>query len=209
MNWKIELETPRLLLREFVQDDFAAVHSYATDPDVVRFMVWGPNSEDDTRNFIANILAWQQAQPRKVFDLAVETKENRRLIGSCGFHLARTISEGSSQSIGQGTAADYNLDPHSHTRDQHAAVGYCFSKEAWGQGYATEAATAVLRFGFEQLGLHKIFATCDVDNKGSARVLEKIGMRREGHFLEDIKIKRQWRDSFLYSALNRDWNPLE
>ncbi|MBI4534134.1 MAG: GNAT family N-acetyltransferase [Candidatus Melainabacteria bacterium] len=201
----IQLETKRLLLREFVFDDWIAVHSYASDPEVVRFMVWGPNTEDNTKQFIKDMLDWQIEQPRKVFDFAVQTKVNASLIGSCGVHVTRTISEGSSQSIALATRTDYNVHPSSFTQGKHAAMGYCFSKDIWGQGYATEAAGALIRFGFEQLGLHKIFATCDVENKGSARVLEKIGMKREGHLLEDVKIKGRWRDSYLYAVTNTEW----
>ncbi len=208
MDWNIRIETPRLVVREFVLDDWKAVHRYASDLDVVRFMIWGPNSEADSHAFIANVVEWQSVQPRRVFDLAVVTKEDQQLIGSCGFHLANTVSEGASQSIGLGISPEYNVDPSSYTLNKHGAMGYCFSKEAWGQGYATEAATAVLHFAFEQLGLHKMFATCDVENTASLKVLERIGMRREGHLLEDILIKQHWRDSYLYAIVNRDWNPL-
>jgi len=206
---KIELETGRLLLREFVEEDWKSAHAYSSDPEVVRFMVWGPNTEDETIGFIKKVIDWQSTQPRNVFDLAVLTKQNGRLIGTCGFHITKSVSEGSSQSIGLGTVCDYNVDPYSQTRGKHAALGYCFSKEVWGGGYATEAASAVVRFGFEQLNLHKIFAICDVENKGSARVLEKIGMRKEGHLLEDIKIKGQWRDSLLFSMLSTECNQFE
>lgn len=205
MEGKIEIETPRLLLRDFVMEDWISAHSYAYDPEVVRFMVWGPNTEQDTQNFVKQVLEWQQSPQRKVFDFAVITKSDGQLIGTCGFHIAHTVSEGSSQSVGLSTTGDYNTDPYSHTRDKNAAVGYCFGKSAWGQGYATEAATAVIKFGFEQLGLHKIFATCDVENIGSARVLEKSGMKKEGHLVEDIKVKGRWRDSYLYSILQQDW----
>jgi RimJ/RimL family protein N-acetyltransferase len=209
MESYIKIETPRLTLRDFVMDDWVSSHVYACDPEVVRFMVWGPNSKQDTQNFVRQLLEWQQEPQRKVFDFAVIAKSDGQLIGSCGFHITHTVSEGSSQSVGLATAGDYNVDPYSHTRDQNAAVGYCFGKAAWGKGYATEAATAVIKFGFEQLSLHKIFATCDVENKGSARVLEKSGMKREGHLIEDIKVKGRWRDSYLYSILKQDWKPEE
>lgn len=205
---KIELETTRLILREFEKEDYNLVHQYASDAEVVRFMSWGPNNEEDTLNFILKALGWQQEQPRKVFDFAVVDKWQKRLIGSCGFHLARTASEGSSQAIALATNGAYNLDPLSHTRDQNGAIGYCFGKESWGKGYATEAAGAVIKYAFKKLSMHKMFAVCDVDNKASARVLEKVGMRKEGHLLEDIKIKGRWRDSYLYGLLVNEWNPL-
>lgn len=60
-------------------------------------------------------------------------------------------------------------------------------------------------FGFEQLGLHRIWATCSTENAGSARVLEKLGMRPEAHFKEDVNIRGRWRDSYLYAVLANDW----
>lgn len=209
MDWNIRIETPRLILREYVEADWSAVHAYASDAEVVRFMTWGPNTEEDSRNFVMALIEQQKMQPRKVFDLAVQTKADGRLIGSCGFRVALTVSEGASRTASKTGSEPAGEDPLAYVRERHASMGYCFNRDAWGQGYATEAATGVLRFGFEQLGFHKIFATCDVENKASVRVLERIGMRREGHMLEDIKVKAIWRDSFLYAMLNADWNPLE
>lgn len=201
----ISLETKRLFLREFVSEDWVFVHSYASDLEVVRYMLWGPNREEDTRKFIKDMIACQTAIPRNVFDLAVHSKTDGCLIGSCGIRVGKTISEGASLSATVGSKQDYSLAPYAYTRELHASLGYCFRKDSWSQGFATEASGAVVRFGFEQLGLHKIFATCDVENKGSARVLEKIGMRREGHLVEDIKIKGRWRDSYLYALTFNEW----
>ena len=68
-----------------------------------------------------------------------------------------------------------------------------------------QAARGLLAFGFETLGLHRIAATCDTGNVGSARVLEKIGMRREALFREDSLLRGRWRDSFLYAVLEHEW----
>jgi len=75
--------------------------------------------------------------------------------------------------------------------------------------YATEAARALLTFGFGQLRLHRIFATCDPANTASARVLEKIGMQREGLLREHEWVKGRWRDSFLYAILDHEWKKLK
>ena len=72
-------------------------------------------------------------------------------------------------------------------------------------GYATEASEALLAFGFDKLELHRVIATCDVGNASSARVLEKIGMRREAQFREDAWIRGVWRDSYLYAILEEEW----
>ena len=75
------------------------------------------------------------------------------------------------------------------------------SRDRAGSGYATEAAAAVLRFGFDTLGLHRIWATCRPENLGSSRVLEKIGMQREGHLRDHVMVRGAWQDSLLYAAI--------
>lgn len=175
----LRLETERLILRDFEESDWQAIHSYASDPEVVRFAQWGPNSETDTKNFIQRTISSQQEEPRQAFELAVILKSDNRLIGSCGLYL-------------------------SSEQNREGFIGYCFHRDFWGRGYATEAAKAILGFGFQQLGLHRIFATCDPENLRSARVLEKIGMQREGYLREDKYVKGKWRDSLLYAILDRE-----
>jgi len=175
-----QMETERLLLREFVPEDWAGVHRYAVDPEVSRHMDWGPNTEEDTSIFLAMALAAQRAQPRIHFPLAVVLKQENRLIGSCELEF-------------------------SHMLAREAALGYVYERASWGQGHATEAARAMLGFGFGELGLHRIWATCAPANVGSMRVLEKIGMQREGYLREHLWMKGHWRDSLLYAILEQDW----
>jgi [ribosomal protein S5]-alanine N-acetyltransferase len=84
-------------------------------------------------------------------------------------------------------------------------IGYSLAQQYCGHGYATEAASSLLWFGFESLGLHRISATTDVRNFASWRVMEKLEMRREGHFRENVWQRGQWRDSFLYAILAHEW----
>jgi RimJ/RimL family protein N-acetyltransferase len=90
---------------------------------------------------------------------------------------------------------------------EHGAgiLGYSLARPHWGQGYATEASVALVRLGFESLGMHRISATTDVRNVASWRIMEKLGMRREAHLREHVRQRGQWRDSFLYAILERDW----
>jgi RimJ/RimL family protein N-acetyltransferase len=176
----LTLETSRLLLREFEETDWQAVQRYAADPEVVRYMLWGPNTEEETLTFLARARAAQRSQPRLDFELAVILKGEQRLIGGCRLHLTNLLY-------------------------REAALGYGLERAAWRQGYATEAALALLAFGFEQVSLHRIFAICDPANTGSARVLEKIGMHFEGHLREHLWAKGHWRDSLLYAILEQEW----
>src|SRR5438093_6589263 len=110
----LPLQTPRLLLRDFVEDDWRAVHSYAADPEVVRYMEWGPNSEAETRNYVELVIASRKDEPRFDYDLALTLRADDRLIGACGLHVS---------------------NPH----NREGWIGYVLNRECWGQGYATEA----------------------------------------------------------------------
>lgn len=174
----MQIETNRLLIREFVQQDLEQVHAYASDPVVATYMIWGPNSIEETEAFISMTLSMQQEYPRKSFELAVVHKQANTLIGGCGIHIVQP---------GQGE------------------IGYCFHKNAWGQGFATEAAAALLDFGFHTLDLHRIYATCRPANIGSGRVMQKIGMKYEGHLREHMWHKGKWHDSYQYSILKHEY----
>jgi len=170
------VRTDRLVLRDLEEGDWRAVHSYASDSEVVRYMDWGPNTEDETKKFIQRAIEGQREQPRKNYELAIILKDGGRLIGGCSIHVS---------------------DPN----NREGWIGYCLSRDVWGRGYATETARALLRFGFDQLSLHRIFALCDPENLASAHVLEKAGMQKEGHFRERKFRKGKWHDELLYAII--------
>ena len=89
--------------------------------------------------------------------------------------------------------------------DQQAEVGYIIHPEAQGQGVATEAARALLAFGFEDVGLHRIYARCDARNAASARVMQRLGMREEAHLREHAHFKGRWDEELIYAILDREW----
>ncbi|MET1058834.1 MAG: GNAT family N-acetyltransferase [Nocardioides sp.] len=169
----MQLVTSRLVLREYAHGDFDAVHRFASDPENSRFVAWGPNTPDDTRMFIEGWLEEQATEPRTGWTFAV-TEPGGEPFGSVGLYR----------------------------QGQHdAETGFAISRDRWGSGYATEAAEALLRFGFDTLGLHRIWATCRPENVGSYRVLEKIGMQREGRLRDHVLIRGAWQDSLLYAAI--------
>lgn len=176
----VKIETQRLILREFDDEDWVSVHAYASDPEVSKYMEWGPNTEKETRNFVKGARHFRRDDPRRHYELAIFHKEDKRLVGGCGL-----------------TVFDPGL--------KQAALGYTLHRSYWNKGIASEAAAALIRYGFEQLGLHRIHASCDVLNLGSAAVMKKCGMRQEGHFLEERLIKGHWRDTFLYAILSSEW----
>jgi len=174
----VTLTSERLVLREFVRNDFDGVHLYASDPEVVKFMPWGPNTRAETRRFIERNIQAQVVKPRTSYELAITIDDE--LIGGCGLTI------------------------HSLS-DKKAEIGYCLRRDMWGKGIATEVAGSLIRFGFEGLGLHRIRALCDTLNHGSYRVMEKNGMQREGVLRDEKRIRGEWRDSYVYSILEHEW----
>ncbi len=175
----VHLETPRLILRELALEDAVAVQAWAADPEVYRYMPWGPNTMEDTAVFLRGVIDARRAKPRSTFELGFLARDSGELIGAGGCRI-RSVEH---------RAGD---------------LGYVLRRAAWGRGYATEAAAALLEFGIRVLGLHRVWATCHVDNTRSARVLEKIGMRREGRLRHHVRARGEWRDSYLYAAIDGD-----
>ncbi len=172
----VELEGERLILREVREEDWEAVHRYASDPQVCRFMAWGPNTVAETKAHVQRCIEAARDLPRRKFSLAVTVKDTGEAIGCCGLVV-------------------------SNAEHGEAHIGYSLTQQYWGQGYATEAARLLVEFGFQRLGLHRIFATCDPENRASARVLEKAGMQLEGRMRSHRLVKGRWRDSLLYAVL--------
>ena len=171
------LKGERLTLREFSISDFDSVHEYAVDSEVVRFMEWGPNTETATQEYIARALSFAEEAPRAIYELAVTEASSGQLVGGIGLHISGT----------------------------QAMLGYCFSRSTWGRGYATETARLLVSYGFGSLGVHRIWARCDSENLASLRVLEKLGMRREGLAKHDCQIRGVWRNTFLYAVIAEEW----
>ncbi len=180
----VNIQTTRLILREFEDEDWVAVHEYARDAEVSKYMEWGPNTEKETRNFVKGARTFRREDPRRHYELAIFHKEDKKIVGGCGL-----------------TVFDSGL--------HQAALGYTLHRSYWNKGIATEAALAVMRYGFEELKLHRIHATCDVLNIGSAAVMRKCGMRQEGHFLEERLIKGSWRNTYLYAILASEWRQVK
>jgi len=174
------LRTERLLLREFTQADFDDVHAYAIDPDVVRYMDWGPNTLEDTQAALDRWFIAQARWPRPDVNLAIQHLADECVIGSIRLSVN---------------------DEATRTGD----FGYSLASSYWRQGLGTEAARAMVAVGCEVLGRRRIWAECDTRNAGSYGIMEKLGMRREAHLRQDKRARDGWRDSYLYAILAEEW----
>jgi RimJ/RimL family protein N-acetyltransferase len=162
----MELRTERLILREFRLDDEAAVHRYGSDEEVTQYTTWGPNSLAETAAYLSKVVRIAAREPRTSFTLAVATLDDE-LIGVASLTITDAGSTGE--------------------------LGYVLARDSWGRGYATEVACRLIDFGFNELGLRRITATCHPDNVTSARVLEKAGLHFEGTIQDDLRVRGGWR----------------
>jgi ribosomal-protein-alanine N-acetyltransferase len=172
------LETGRLRLRPFTVDDDAAVFALASDPEVARFVRFEAHRDvAETRAFLE--LVQQHYRRGDPFAWAIVRREDDRLIGSCGF-----VSQAVERKSGE--------------------IGYWLGKPHWGKGYAVEAARALVRFGFEQMGLERVEAKCFLENRAGQRVIEKLGMKLEGTDRSEM-IKGSYPELRLYAIARPDW----
>jgi ribosomal-protein-alanine N-acetyltransferase len=175
----LPIVTERLVLRRYTHDDIPDVLGFASQPSVAR--VTSENiqaTEEGIRKYIDLQNSYQPFEKDKVFDLAVERKEDGKVIGLLGL-ICRDHGQGE--------------------------IGWALGVEHRGQGYATEAARALMDYGFSSLGLHRIHADTSSDNLASWRIMERLGMRREALLRDSVYEDGQWLDRYIYGMLADEW----
>lgn len=182
MNYEVSspVQTERLLLRPMTPDDAEALHAYQSLPQIARYQYWEPRSLEDIRGKLVEWTEMRRLDGEGTLAFAVETRAERELIGDVSLRVTAVEAR-------QGT------------------FGFTLHPDHQGHGYATEACRALLRLGFEDLGLHRLFACCDARNEASWRVMERLGLRREAHFREHALFKGGWDEEFHYAILAREW----
>jgi RimJ/RimL family protein N-acetyltransferase len=178
------IETERLLLRPYREGDFDALLAIESRADVNRYLYSEPRGADEVRA----ILRRKQGETSLRDDgdtlaVACERKDTGELIGGCILHWA---------------SREHRL----------GEIGFVFHPDHHGRGYATEAARPLIDFGFDVCGLHRIVGRLEARNVASARVLEKLGMRREALLVENEWVKGEWQSELDYALLDREWRVL-
>jgi RimJ/RimL family protein N-acetyltransferase len=176
------LMTERLLLRPLQPDDVEALYSYQSRPDVCRYIPYEPRSR------------------QTIGELIADPTRNRQALDDEGQALLLAAVSRSSHAV----VGDLMLRWASR-RSRSAEIGYVFSPDHWGNGYATEAARALVMMAFDGLGVHRVFARVDARNEASVRVLQRLGMRQEAHFRENDWFKGEWSDELDYALLENEW----
>lgn len=175
------IETERLTLRPFRESDFDDLYAIQSRADVTRFLYWGVRSPDEVRDAV-RVKAGMTAlkDEGEGLSIAVVWREIGRVVG------------------------DVSLNWHSREH-RCAEIGFVFNPEFHGKGLAREASEAVLRLAFEDFGLHRAIGRLDARNDPSARLLERLGMRREAHFVDNEYVKGEWASEAVYAILDREW----
>jgi RimJ/RimL family protein N-acetyltransferase len=181
MGTGITLNCERIELREFSVADVDGVHDFASDPEVVRFVEWGPNTVEDTDRFIADVNTQRVARPRVDYALAATLRATDEVIGSAMLR---------------------SLDPSFRV----GSLGYALIRRYWGHGYATEIAELLVEFGFGTLGFEQIHATCDPRNTASARVLTRVGMSPIQYLVNHRVIRGVAGDSLVFAIVKSEWS---
>jgi RimJ/RimL family protein N-acetyltransferase len=174
------LESERLRLQEITWNDIENVHTLHSIPAVDEFNTLGlPQNIEQTRAFMAPLIADQACSPRKKYCWMIHHKRRQNFIGLAGMNVS----------------AD---------RFQSGEIYYKLLPQYWGKGYATEVAKTLITWGFTQLNLHRIKAGVAVDNFRSIHVLEKVGMTREGIGRKVLPIRGVWKDNYYYAIVEDD-----
>ncbi len=183
-----ELRTERLLLRPYRPDEAPALAARRSDPEVARYVQWTPPYTVDTASALIGRTLWRGRLGAGEGAMVALEIADGLVVGDCAVQMQ---------------AGD----------DRQASIGFTLGREHQGKGYATEAVRAVLgelftcAAGglFAAEGLHRVTAICDTENAGSRRVLERVGMRREAHFVQNIFFKGAWGSEYVYAMLAGEW----
>lgn len=173
------IECDRLSLRLLTPDDTDAVHAWMSDPEVVRYQLYEPRDRDTVAE--------------KVAEYALATR-----LESNGDYVQPAI-------VVDGVVIGAIYFTISNVDDLTAEIGWALNATYHGQGYAAEAARAMLGLAFGEMGLHRVFAELDPRNASSIALCRRLGMRHEAHFVENVMFKGEWADTDIFAILAREW----
>ena len=183
MEDSIRIETERLLLRRMQETDVSDLIEYDSHPELNVLRNREPFTEDRALDFLGVQSRLALGTQWERYHIAVVLKSENKMIG----HVCIKI-----------------LD----VKNRQGEVGWFFNPNYQRRGFATEASGALIDFGFKTMGLHRITAQCDVLNERSFSLMERLGTRREAHYLEKTLIKGEWHDQYAYAILEQEWDRL-
>lgn len=175
----IHFTTKRLIIREFSQNDLEALLTYEKQPGMLQFEHGIPD-DDTAKKYLNNAIQCAREVPRTRYHLAINISPNNEVIGRVSL-----------------TRQNPSIDEWE--------IGWSVRMDYWGKGYATEAAYQMLEFAFQNLHAHRLVAFCHADNISSAKVMEKLSMKREGHLRQTRWFNERWADEYVYAILDAEF----
>ena len=177
---KFNLETERLRLRHFKDSDLESFLAYRNDPEVARYQGWDvPYPREKALEFVEEMKIKDPGVQGEWFQAAIEEISTGEMIGDAAYHLKKD--------------------------EPQAYIGYSIARSHWRMGYGKEAIERLLAYLFDELDLHRVIAITDVENFASFSMLDRLGFRREGHFVENLRFKGNWGSEYYYGMLKREW----
>lgn len=176
------IETDRLLIRNLTIGDADAFFAYKRLPEATKYQYWRPKSLAEIKRFIRSMESVEPDTAGTWLQLAVCLKDGGSMIGDIGLHFPED-------------------------EDCQVEIGYTVSPEHQHRGYATEAVGAILDYVFKVLKKHRVHASVDPRNASSASVLERLGFRKEAHFVKSVFMDGEWQDDCIYAMLEAEWRP--
>ncbi len=180
-NEGLPIDVDELTLRRVEYDDRADLFEIYSNPEVARYQFFDPWTLGQVEQLVYSQSEVFAGDPGVPFVLVAVLRSEGKVIGDCQI----TINS---------------------VEDRQGEVGFSFNPEYSGRGFATKAANATLGFGFTRLNLHRIVAAVDVRNASSWRLMERVGFRREAHFVHDSLLNGEWIDDYVYSMLEDEWH---
>lgn len=173
------LETERLLIRDLTLNDKQAIFNYRSDAEANKFQSWIPETLEDVEQFIERNNK-EFNQPESWYQVLITEKDTKAVIGDIGIHFFGA-------------------------ENLQTELGITLNKDFKGRGYASEALKGVINFLFSDLKKHRIMASVDPENIDSLKLMERIGFRKEGHFVKSLFWKNNWTDDVIYALLREEW----
>ena len=174
------IATDRLILTPLTAADAQALFAYRSLPEVCRYQSWEPTRQEDAISFIKGSGSAAFDTPGTWFQLGIRLRESHDLVGDLGVHFL-------------------------HDGEQ-VEIGFTVAPAFQGRGLGTEAVRGLIDYLFTVLGKHRVIASADPRNDASLRLLKRVGMRQEAHFLESVRFRGAWADDAVFAVLASEWN---
>jgi RimJ/RimL family protein N-acetyltransferase len=176
----MKLETERLLIRPLTIADKNEIFEYRRDKEINKYQGWIPEKIEDVDEFIAKI-SEKINIPNTWFQFVIIEKETQKIVGDLGIHFF-------------------------DAENKQIEIGCTLNKNFQNKGFATESLERVIDYLFRDLNKHRIITSIDPDNKKSIQLVERIGFRKEAHFIESLLIDGKWVDDLIYALIEKDWD---